>query len=256
MYAAYPHCWGNDDTGQVTPPVITHTEYQESLKTNGNNLLLKQRTAGEELIEDEEISFSRKAKRAAGGGPAEDINADDFVEAISKMQFRQISVGDGVSCGITLIGNHLRCWGRADGRTYPRYVMGPFRQVAAGDMGLCVVAGEVEEGMEHPTVTEERLRAMEEEEWARQAVTDKKALIKRQVARRQAREINRKPDTLTCWGGIHGSIEFDPNRFEAWDTITLGSGIFCGVSMDSELHCSGIRYNSDFGEMHNHFLVA
>lgn len=235
-FIAYPHCWGDNAVGQSSVPNITHSEYLDSVKTNGRNLILKQKSP--ELIEDEEISFTRKVKGD---------DAEEFTESISKMQFRQISVGTGVSCGITLIGNHLRCWGRLDIKQYPRYAMGPFRVVSAADMGVCVITAELEEGQEHIEEVEVDIDAL--------GIVDKKTLIKRKVEESKKRKIDRTPFRPHCWGTIHGSLFYDPNKFEAWDTITLGNGFHCGVSMDSELYCGG-NFPQGFEAFHEHFLVA
>ena len=67
----------------------------------------------------------------------------------TQVQFRQLSVSDGISCGISLIGSHLRCWGtRIEEQNrkkraletpnhIPMYVQGPFRQVKMCFIFIC-----------------------------------------------------------------------------------------------------------------------
>lgn len=137
------------------------------------------------------------------------IVSDDDLR-LSKMQFRQISVTNDMSCGITLIGAHLRCWGskrlHRRGR-WPVSAKGPYRQVSAGGLGVCAIVGSADD-------------LSGEEDYL-------------QV---EAPEQGRAPDSLECWGGASA---VNPKYFEAWDQIAVGVTYACGVSMDSQLHCGG-----------------
>lgn len=187
---AYPHCWGSN-IAETTAPTITQTEYQESVKTNGRNLAIKQRFSdNEEEEEDEEVAILRQQMIVETG--------DDFIEVISKVQFRQISVSDGITCGIMLIGSHLRCWGR-DKLTIttllPRFVLGPFRQVSVGSNSVCVISA-----VPTPEEVEAHLAEVSEVE------NERNNAVMSQSGRKKMAHVAvlREPDHLTCWGDSMG----------------------------------------------------
>ena len=70
------------------PPTTTYRDFLD-----GNHIPIEMRVVGDE--------------EEAEGDP--DLLAQDSMTA--KVQFRQLSVSDGISCGISLIGSHIRCWG-------------------------------------------------------------------------------------------------------------------------------------------------
>ncbi len=195
----------------LEPPKITYAEYLESKKNSG--WIVRPDTEDEYADEDESAS-SNDLKNLQ----------------TSSVQFRQISVGFGYNCGITLLGAHLQCWGDAPiiwVQKIPKKVQGPFRQVSVGGMGVCVIKADPNEMT--PTSTED-----EEGESQVGTVTPKE----------------HKPDSLECWGPGKGHLNL--NRFEAWDQISLGSNFICGVSMDSEVECGGLRPFMD----HKDIIIA
>eukprot|EP01033_Poteriospumella_lacustris_P018804 gene18804-13554_t len=187
----YPHCWGRPRE-EVNPPTISWKDFKESQESFG---WVDQAPVDEDDYADYD-------------GETPIVSDDDL--RLSKMQFRQISVTNDMSCGITLIGAHLRCWGskrlHRRGR-WPVSAKGPYRQVSAGGLGVCAIVGSADD-------------LSGEEDYL-------------QV---EAPEQGRAPDSLECWGGASA---VNPKYFEAWDQIAVGVTYACGVSMDSQLHCGG-----------------
>lgn len=179
---AFPHCFGYEDYKAIITPTM-----EVSMSSSGE--------IEEQEDEDEEADIS---------GSASSSGQNTKVESIEKMKFRQISVGEHYSCGITLDGNHLRCWGENNLKLkkYPRYVEGPFKQVSLGNNGICVLTAAAE------TVTVET-------------------------------ESNFIPHALRCWGMVTLFIPLPDER--EWDQISVGHSVICGVTMDSEVHCWGNR---------------
>jgi hypothetical protein len=188
----YPHCWGPT----VDYPTISWKEFKETADNFGWS---------------EEITIGENDDDYADDdNPAPIVSDDD--KRLSKVQFRQISVTKDMSCGITLIGAHLRCWGKQflhmRGR-WPVSVKGPFRQVSAGGLGVCAIVG-----------SEEDLNGDESFLKVASAGT------------------NRHPDSLECFGPVKDYVRAD--YFLAWDQIAVGVMYVCGVSMDSQLFCGGM----------------
>ena len=129
----------------------------------------------------------------------------------SFVQFRQISVGESLSCGISLLGGHLYCWGSPEffhyNRDIPRQKKGPFRQVSVGSLGVCAILADPSE------------------------LTGVDSSAEIEV------DENHSPDRLLCWGTAKNLI--DQSRFDAWDQISVGTSYICGVSMESEVECGG-----------------
>jgi hypothetical protein len=77
----------------------------------------------------------------------EDEEGLDMIESsaeFQRIQLKQISVGNTLSCGITYHGQHLICWGetiteRKSGNKYPNFVKGSFRQISVGGHGVCAL---------------------------------------------------------------------------------------------------------------------
>ena len=88
VLAAYPHCFGRI-ARKLQPPEMRHDEFLSAWAQG-------------------RIPFHR-----TDGQSETDVDVDEDESPMERMkwQFRQISVSDGVVCGITLIGSHLRCWG-------------------------------------------------------------------------------------------------------------------------------------------------
>ncbi len=186
----YPHCWGNI----VEYPMITWKEFKESVDNFG--------WSEEEIVPGDD-------DYADDDNTSPIVSDDD--KRLSKIQFRQISATREMTCGITLIGAHLRCWGykmlHRRGR-WPLSVKGPYRQVSAGVFGVCAIVG-----------SEEDLDG--EENFLKVASPG-----------------DRSPDSLECWGMARDY--FNTTRYTAWDQVSVGSLFACGVSMDSQLYCDGM----------------
>jgi hypothetical protein len=201
----YPHCWGERHADHIDPPKITYKEYLQS-KDNSGWLI---RTEKDEYEDEAEESLT------------EDENQ------VSYVQFRQIAVGESFSCGITLLGSHLYCWG--DHRDFyyqpniPKQVKGPFRQVSVGSSGVCAIRAEAED----EGTTESELEV--------DSVGATEAHI---------------PDTLQCWGRAKSIINH--SHFDAWDQVSVGSSYVCGVSMDSQIECGGYIPGND----HKDIIIA
>ena len=114
---AYPYCFGDNESHELNIPTITYEQYlQESAKynddviTNANNDGETRQTKGtsynnndNEDHDDEDEDFEVDIEEEN-----EKLNKPRILSAeVSKVQFRQLSVTDGYSCGITLLGSHL-----------------------------------------------------------------------------------------------------------------------------------------------------
>lgn len=189
--AGYPHCWGPSYRAEVNAPVVSWKEFKESQDSNGWK---EEKEDLDDEYADEDVPTI--------------TNEDD--KRVSKVQFRQISVSNDMSCGITMIGAHLRCWGDAvlhRRRNWPRTAKGPYRQVSVGGLGICaIVASEGD--------------VSGEEDFLKVSPPD----------------VGRTPDSLECWGGASA---INPSTFPAWDQVAVGVSYACGISMDSQLHCGG-----------------
>jgi len=159
---------------------------------NGNEI--------EEEEEDEELEFTAEGQARKRSGDTE------------VLQFKQISVGEQFSCGITLEGSHIQCWGNKKfrGGEVAHFQPGPFRQVSVGSMGICGIYAE--------------------------SININNDKEEGQVQQNE----NNKGDTLLCWGSKDINIA---NIDEKWDQIKVSSTAFCGVTMNSELHCYGGHSN-------------
>ena len=176
-------------------PTLTYKEFVESKKNSG--LIIKE--DAEDFYEDEDEEINSETGQ---------IIKDSEVGLV---QFRQISTSGDISCGITLLGANIICWGTSSqfrGNFLPRQMQGPFKQVSAGDWGVCAITADPQEIMaeDHELNVDHSIDAS-------------------------------KPDQLKCWG--FPSFTLDPHRFEAWDQISVGSTYACGVSMESEIDCFG-----------------
>lgn len=113
---AYPHCFGDNESHELNIPTITYEQYlQESSKyndvvTNANDVEIgrsksnlgrnNENNSNEDDDEDEDFEADIEEN--------EKLNKPPILSAeVSKVQFRQLSVTDGYSCGITLFGSHL-----------------------------------------------------------------------------------------------------------------------------------------------------
>jgi len=107
---AYPHCFGDNVSHELNIPTITYEQYlqqsseydvddDDSNRGSDTTRRLKyDRSGNEEEEEDFEVDIDEHEK----------LNKPPILSAeVSKVQFRQLSVTDGYSCGITLLGSHL-----------------------------------------------------------------------------------------------------------------------------------------------------
>mmetsp|Transcript_6069 Transcript_6069/g.10098 ORF Transcript_6069/g.10098 Transcript_6069/m.10098 type:complete len:266 (+) Transcript_6069:1081-1878(+) len=86
----------------------------------------------------------------------------DADASVAKMQFRQISVGESYSCGITLHGANLYCW--VDESKTPIFAHGPYRQVSSGRKGVCAITGTIDDvSFAHPAAAASTAAAAEEQ---------------------------------------------------------------------------------------------
>eukprot|EP01041_Mallomonas_annulata_P004789 gene4789-9547_t len=133
------HCWGGSKyADEMQPPVKRHVVDME-----GNKLSVSQSAEDE----DEDLYDGS----AAGD---ETAPAGLSVE-IEHVVFRQVSVGQGFSCGIRLEDGAMQCWGEAKrhrmsssktpgfgslfASSSSTVVSGPFRQVSVGRLGVCAI---------------------------------------------------------------------------------------------------------------------
>eukprot|EP01038_Epipyxis_sp_PR26KG_P014147 gene14147-18985_t len=205
---AFPHCWGSGAAvGELNVPLMTITKKDGVVTTDYPE--------SQEVV-DEEIEENETSEDAANPSMEE-------VPVTMKIQFRQLSVSNGHSCGITLEGSHLRCWGldhypKSKRAMYPKYSQGPYRQVSSGGMGVCVITSE--------TVS----------------------MI------RDDKNMTYPPDSVACWGNVINMVS--QSSFESWDQISIGSSNVCGVSLDSELDCWGTTLPGEFKDHPKKFLIA
>lgn len=211
---------------QIHPPNITYSQYLVATSGPGVDMSILQninkKTKGDD--EDFESDASAKSADSAGGD-----------EQVAKIQFRQISVGEGVSCGITLLGAHLQCWG---GHTKtPVQSPGPYRQVSVGRKGICAITASAEDTDANPSDTSAGT--------ATTATPATPATTTGHARRRATKERvrTREGDKLHCWGTadalVHYSGDRDAETYQ-WDQVNVGAWAVCAVSMDSELRCWGL----------------
>jgi len=215
----YPYCWGVQLKGpHLYPPTISYAEYQDSKSTFG---WIIKKEVDEYEGEDEENEQSLVTEG--------ELSNDGTIEQVSTVQFRQISVALDISCGITLLGAHLQCWGNDilfKRKGFPARVQGPFRQVSVGELGVCAIVAEPDE----ISGDEDILRV-------------NSSLNNTMV-----------PDTLLCWG--MAARQFNTQKFSAWDQVKVGSTLICGVSMNSELECVGSHLPANMHHIHQSLTIA
>ena len=176
---------------------------------------------------------SKEANKADGTSEEEDFEnpsvsaqSESASEPVGKVQFKQISVGPELSCGITLHGQHLRCWGRSaffePPISMPRDVQGPFKQVSAGGRGICAIYATQEDADEIGAAD---------------------------------RSPDYVADGLTCWGVASWIVK--PKAFNGWDQISVGSTTVCGVSMESDMECFGAdAIPPHMNQYHRQLIIA
>ncbi len=134
----------------------------------------------------------------------EDGYEDDVDMSGDDVQFKQISVSDYYSCGITF-SNDIQCWGKDDkyGLKQALFAEGPFKQISCGEAGICgIISEDVDEND------------------------------------------TRKSHSLQCWGTNMKNVfrKAEQKQFLTnmeWDQIRVRKAHICGVTMDSEIKCAG-----------------
>lgn len=119
-------CWGQRVTeAMITPPTAY---FKQSANTGELYFASKDEIPDSALIEHLETPFGEEDPETG--------------LILAYVQFRQISVGPHVSCGIQYIDGAIRCWGEE----YQLHVAraedvfeGEYRQVSVGELGICAI---------------------------------------------------------------------------------------------------------------------
>jgi hypothetical protein len=191
----------------------------------------------EEFYEDEEDE-ELMAKRAKEREEAE------LAKHKVSVQFKQISMGDVLCCGITLLEEDLMCWPCNRDRVYnpkiqpPTFIRGPFRQVAVGrnpHAVVCAIRRQPPISDLEPDAGHTSNREMIE--------LDENGHVQPNVARFESGinihklKAEGKHPSLHCWPGsaLPEAVQWWP---VGWDQIHIPvQGPMCMVSMESELFC-------------------
>jgi hypothetical protein len=220
-------CWGYAVSPITTPPTITYEQFLQAKE--GHSWLLKHNVEDEyEDYEDEET-----AKAAP---------------STSLVQFRQLATGEGFSCGITLLGSHILCWGmkaRLKRGGMVREVEGPFRQLSAGRLGICALTDESSSGSTNSATTSNNAEE-EYEDYEDNSPTSTSA------STTSTSETARPPDQLLCWGELAVHVR----ERDGFDQVSVGSTGVCAVNLDSELRCWGYSFNNKLKSMMKDVVVA
>eukprot|EP01031_Cornospumella_fuschlensis_P034164 gene34164-41355_t len=246
----YPHCWGGMIGRELhgrgrpenEPPLVTREEFEASRQQHG--WIVKE----EDGYEDEEEP-----------GSAQDV---------SKVQFRQVSVADSISCGVSLLGSHIYCWGASSllKQGVPRQLRGPFRQVSVGNLGMCAITADHHESEKFIGEDEAQAKKVknENEDKAQDLYEDE---VEKDEGPKAADSVaTNKQTSSSSPAAAHAADEvvcfshiknlFDAKRFEAWDQVTLGPQGACGVSVYSDLVCFGPHYPKEMHRLIQDIIVA
>jgi hypothetical protein len=233
---AHAHCFGYGNSfGEIYPPTKSNFTRVKSPKDRDG---VEQVTLPDEEEEEEEDEEEDEEGEEGEDGGKEDEDEDDpyadvrapaaeesskELEAVRKaeaillerLQFKQISVGEGVSCGLTLASTltdsagtpyadgDLVCWGNQQGHMkMAPHTKGPFKQVSVGPLGVCAIYAD-----DAPTTTAAAAPA--------------------------------RPHGLQCWGFINNLFDATEAALFSWDQVAVGSLSMCAVTMISELQCWG-----------------
>lgn len=243
---AYVQCWGfRCDSGECSPPTVTRAQFLSG-NIEGDVRAAAKSAIGQTEEEEEEEEGEEVEENEQNAVDSASLQAAAAAEETRVVQFRQISVGNKVSCGITLAGSNIRCWGSEGTHhgAYPRYAAGPFRQVSAGKQGICAIIGSADGNNDH-------LEAADSLQcWG--------------YANRSFAGLNRPPAIETADMSISGNTEsvegnlatVDPSVTAGWDQISVGGSSICAVTLDSELICRGNSLPHQFKTIHKKFIVA
>ncbi len=194
-----PHCWGSHP-GQHAANGFMRPPRHSAVSADGS--------VSEEEEEEEEDGYDDEG---------DDLSSDH-------MQFKQISVGAEFSCGISLEGSNLQCWGRS--QRHPHFasasqnnlhIRGPFKQISVGGAGVCGIYGDTS--------------AVED-------VLDSKGNVQPKP----------RSNSLQCWGSlahsaVSGGVAADYINRTEWDQVKVHLYSLCAVTMQSELKCYGLAYH-------------
>ena len=156
-YKGHVKCFGSGGTwGEMEPPLLPLEQEEIKAEISGKSLLAESesdedslgtlrspsgdriRTADEvyddvDESEDEDLSTTYDDEVEN----EEEVNIDDMNR---HQQFKQISVGEDLSCGILLYTSDLICWGKQGlHKNMLTNVPGPIRQVSVNKLGVCVL---------------------------------------------------------------------------------------------------------------------
>jgi hypothetical protein len=186
-----------------------------------------------EAYEDEEDAYEEVLEEIAE--TEFEIGADG--SQLVKMQFKQISVSELYSCGITLLEGDLRCWGKLAhfGTHLVSHAAGPFKQVSAGKLGVCVIRSEDSAPSESgPTANTIQCWGT-----ARSIVRPSDADV---ITPIDGAVVEEKPKSIPTAGfNIYDPTPQFPHTVEQaeWDQVNVGASTICAVTMNSGLHCWG-----------------
>lgn len=204
--------------GEINPPLVNINKFSRMLQIN--EIFQYEKVHNHIGLNEDEFTSSNIVSE-------NEEDSKDF----EKLKFKQISVGFQYSCGITLEFDDLQCWGEHNSniiKGYPKFIKGPFRQVSVGGLGLCVIR------------TEKIIETNDLD--ASNSISNQQVLLEKSSVSRILSDNENKSNRVECWGKAKKIMPAHSNNFE-WDQISVGDGIICGVTMDSELKCWG-RYRA------------
>ena len=238
---AHAHCFGyGDDHGEIYPPIKSNYTLVKAPKDKFSVGMSGGVVEEEEEDEDEDEeeaagaadtdSYDDEEEEEQGAGSAQEAAKKAEAVLMERLQFKQISVGEGISCGITLVApgenpgagpgtgtgaevdangvpysdGDLVCWGNRKGHTkMAPHTKGPFKQVSVGPLGVCV--------LQSPDAP--NLSAFS------------------------------RPHAMHCWGFVTNFINATEASSFSWDQVAVSSLSACAVTMVSELQCWGPGYH-------------
>lgn len=211
---AVPHCWGPSTDPKVCGYILPPTEKSQNAATSETKAAATAPGDGEDE-EEEDFDMYEDEDENEGASQSSGLR--------NKIQMRQVTASNEWSCGISLEGQNLHCWGhkrihskRPDSYP-PKFLLGPFKQVSAGAMGVCALRESKEKGGDSAAVP---------------------------------------ADGLQCWGTVDFLLPNDLRK-GAYDQIEVGPLLSCVVTMVSELACWGpSKGNVDLLEIPDTLVIA
>ena len=233
---AHAHCFGyGNDHGEIYPPVKSNFTLAKAPKGSKLSVEMSGTVMDEEEEEEEEEEEAEEGADAdsyddedeeQGTGSALDATKKAEAVLLERLQFKQISVGEGISCGVTLAGaggaagagtavevdasgvpysdGDLVCWGNRKGHmNMAPHTKGPYKQVSVGPLGVCAL-----QSADAPNLSAKS-----------------------------------RPHAMSCWGFVTNFINATEASSFSWDQVAVGSLSACAVTMVSELQCWGPGYH-------------